>query len=98
MDANTTVHTWQNKAFAVPTDEASILSGQSKLGSHGYFPSDLHVTLRQAGIFVDNLLGEAEEGVDALQGYLLCDVHFQLRLSRMLCLHDVSDFLSDASS
>ena len=76
LNANTTVHTWQNKAFAVPTNEASILSGQSKLGSHGYFPRNLHVTLRQARIFVNNFLGEAEEGVDALQGYLLFGVHF----------------------
>jgi hypothetical protein len=30
---------------------------------------------------VDNFLGKAEEGVDALQGYLLCGVHMNKIIS-----------------
>jgi len=60
----------------MPTNEAPILPGQSQLGSHGYFSRNLHVTLRQLRVFMNDLSGETEEDADALQGYLLRGVHF----------------------
>ncbi len=56
-------------------DEMSILLWQSGSGSHGDFPRYSDVTLSQVGVFMNDLSGEAEEGMDALQSYLSGGVH-----------------------
>jgi hypothetical protein len=45
LDANTTIHAWQDKAFAMSTNETLILFWQSGSGSHGDFPCDVNVSL-----------------------------------------------------
>jgi len=52
-----------------------IFPGQSQLGPHGDLPRDLHIPLRQLGIFANGFSGEAEENANALQRYLLRGDH-----------------------
>jgi hypothetical protein len=75
LDSNATVHTRQDKALTVSANLPPVFSGQSQLGPHGDLPGDLHIPLRQLRIFADGFSGEAEEDMNALQGYLLRGDH-----------------------
>jgi len=55
LGSDTTVHTRENKAFTMSANEAPVLSGQPKLGSHGNFPCDLNISLRQRRVFMNCL-------------------------------------------
>jgi hypothetical protein len=55
LDADTTVHTGENKAFTMSANESSILSGQSQICFHGDFPCNLSVSLCQFRVFVNVL-------------------------------------------
>jgi hypothetical protein len=76
LDANTTIHAWQNKAFTVSASETLILFWQSGSGPHGDFPRDGNISLSQLRIIVNGLFCETEESVDALQSYALSGIHF----------------------
>lgn len=66
FDANTTIYAWQDKAFTMSADLPSILLWQSGSGSHGDFPRNGDVTLRQLRIFVNDFSCEVKEGVNTL--------------------------------
>jgi hypothetical protein len=75
LNTDTTVDTWIDKAFTMPTNHAPILCGQSQFGSHGDSSGNSHVTLSQLGFFSNFLLSQTKENVNALQGYLASFIH-----------------------
>jgi hypothetical protein len=87
LDTNTTIYARQDKAFTMPANEMSILPWQSGSGSHGDFPRYSDVTLSQVGVFMNDLSGEAEEIMDALQSYLSSGVHIPKDSSTRLPLN-----------
>jgi len=76
LDANTTIHAWQDKALTISANEPPIFFWQSGSGSHGNLPCDFNISLRQLRIFVNNLYCETEESTDALQSHMLGSLHF----------------------
>ena len=76
LDANTTIHAWQDKAFTMSANETLILFWQSGSGPHGNFPRDGNISLSQLRILMNGLSCETEESVDALQSYALSAIHF----------------------
>jgi len=76
LNADTTVDAWVNKAFTVATDHAPIFGWQSQFGSHGDFPRNLRITLRQLGFLSNLFLSQTKESVNALQRYPSSFIHF----------------------
>ena len=75
LDADTTIHSWQDKAFTISTNKATILFWQFGSGPHGDFPRDVNISLSQLWILVNGLFCETEESTDALQSYVFGGIH-----------------------
>jgi len=76
LDANTTIHAWQDKAFTMSANETLILFRQSGSGPHSDLPRNGNISLSQLRILMNGLSCENEESVDALQSYAPSGVHF----------------------
>lgn len=75
-NAKTTVNARKNKAFAVLTDQASVLLWHPHSSPHCYSPRYFNVSLRQFGVFVNCFPSEAEKIVNTLKGCLFQSSHF----------------------
>ena len=75
-NSKTTVNAWKNKAFAVLTDQASVLLWHPHPSPHGDPPRYLNVSLRQIGVFVNCFPSEAEKIMNTLKGSLFQSFHF----------------------
>jgi len=75
LDTDTTVYTWVNKAFAMPTDQAAVLNWQPQPSAHGYSSGDFNVTLRQPRFFMYGFFCEAKKNVNAFHCYVFGFVH-----------------------
>lgn len=75
-NSNTTVNARKNKAFAVLTDQASVLLWHPHPSPHGDPPRYFDVSLRQIGVFVDCFPSEAEKIVNTSKGGLFQSFHF----------------------
>jgi hypothetical protein len=75
LDTDTTVYTWVNKAFAMPTDQAAVLNWQPQPSAHGYSSGDFNVMLRQPRFFVYSFLCHAEKNMNAFHGNVLSLIH-----------------------
>jgi hypothetical protein len=60
LHADTTVHVWIDKAFTIPTNQASVFSWQSYSCFHGDSSGNLSVTLRSRRFLSDVALGQPE--------------------------------------
>ena len=76
LDANTTIHAWQDKAFTMSANETLTLFWQSGSGPHSNLPRNGNISPSQLRILMNGLFCETEESVDALQSDALSGIHF----------------------
>jgi len=63
------VYSWQDEVFAVSADLASVLFREPEFCCHRYSARNVYVALGNHGIFMERLLCQCEERVDAFFCY-----------------------------